>query len=51
MKISVVRGPSLFWLAMEVAPLVRRGILTDAEGHWLVTYRHWIGWNPPKVVE
>jgi len=38
--ITVHRMPSLVAIAMDVAPLVRRGVITDAEGHALVELRY-----------
>lgn len=35
-RIEIVKMPSLMYLAMAVAPLVRREIITDAEGRALV---------------
>lgn len=34
------RFPSIVSIAMEVAPLVRLGVLTDAEGRNLVSHRY-----------
>lgn len=39
-EITVHRFPSIVALALEIAPLVRRGIVTDAEGHALVDLRY-----------
>ena len=38
--ITTVKVPNRFAIAMEVAPLVRLGIITDAEGHALVERRY-----------
>lgn len=42
--IEVVRVPSIIGIAMSIAPLVRRGIITDAEGRALVDLRYRQAW-------
>jgi hypothetical protein len=39
-ELRVVRLPSMFGIAMGVVPLVRRGVITEAEGQWLAEYRY-----------
>lgn len=40
LSITVHRVPSWFSIAMTVAPLVRRGVISDAEGRMLVSLRY-----------
>ena len=40
MNVKVLKLPSLILMAFEVAPLVRRRVVTDEEGHRLVDYRY-----------
>lgn len=38
--ISVERYPSIMWIALSIAPLVRLGIVTAREGRMLVALRY-----------
>lgn len=38
--IRIVRYPSMVAILMDIAPLVRRGILTNTEGRWLANFRY-----------
>jgi hypothetical protein len=39
-EIKAVRVPSRMLIALDIAPLVRLGHLTDAEGRWLLEHRY-----------
>jgi hypothetical protein len=39
-QIHVVTVPSIFGIAMQVAPFVRRQVITEREGRWLVSMRY-----------
>lgn len=41
--ITVRRFPSIVAISFEIAPLVRLGVLTDAEGRSLVDLRYFVG--------
>lgn len=40
-QIKVVRVPSIFGIAMQFAPLVRLGVITDLEGQLLVNHHYY----------
>jgi hypothetical protein len=42
LRIVVLEVPSLVGIALKVAPLARRGIVTDQEAHWLVNHRYFL---------